>query len=61
MPAKTTKDPERLLRPAEVCELLGLTRRQLEGYAKRLQPVKVGRNNRFRESVIQDVIENGLR
>lgn len=53
---------ERLLTPDEVCERLGVTRRWIRRQVDKglLQPVKVGQFNRFRESVIDDIVVNGF-
>jgi excisionase family DNA binding protein len=58
MPKTIITEPDRLLTPQEACERLGLTERQLrrqigEG---RMEVVKIGRLNRFRESFIENLI-----
>ena len=58
---KVVEQKDRLL-PAEARERIGLNERQErrqigEG---RLQPVKIGRRNFYRESYIDDIVENGV-
>src|SRR5687767_4450975 len=56
------EEPERLLTPEEVCERLGLKPRQLRRQIAehRIEVVKIGRLNRFRESYIDSLVAEGL-
>lgn len=65
MPTRTTDGPhaERLLTPRQACERLGLTERQLRRQLSegRLEVVKVGRLNRFREAYIDAFVRANTR
>lgn len=54
--------PDRLLTPDEVCERLAVSPRWLKRAVAedRIERVKVGYFNRFRESYIDGLVENGL-
>jgi excisionase family DNA binding protein len=53
---------DRLLTPNEVCERLGVSMRWLRRAVTegRIDRVKMGHLNRFRESYIDGLVENGL-
>jgi excisionase family DNA binding protein len=59
---KTIEVPDRLLTPDEVCERLSVTPRWLRRAVDegRIERVKVGALNRFRESYIDEIVQNGL-
>lgn len=61
-PKRELKVTDRLLTPQEVCDRLGITDRWLrraldEG---RIERVKVGKLNRFRESYIDELVAKGI-
>lgn len=62
MKVKNTAPRDRLLTPDEACERLGLTMRQLRRQIEfgRIEVTKVGKLNRFRESYIDGLVQNGL-
>ena len=53
---------DRLLTPDQVCERLAVTPRWLKRAVqeRRIERVKMGELNRFRESYIDGLVENGL-
>lgn len=56
----TTHAPQRLLRPQEVCDLLGVTMHAVEAWRRRgggPEFVRVGRLIRYRQSAIEQYIQ----
>jgi excisionase family DNA binding protein len=59
MPASTIQGVETLLSPDEAAQILGISRRTLEGYvrAKKVPFVKMGHLTKFRPTSLQHWIE----
>jgi len=54
--------PDRLLTPEEVCDRLGVSSRWLKRALEeqRIQPTKMGRLNRFPESLVERLVRDGV-